>query len=135
MIPTRSLVNLNTPLELAIVNEIDRFSLAIDVIDRVPKLRTTGSHAKEKFRMSRSLVASTRTSMGSTNPKWSHGAGRSSAWARTASTNNSIVRFRIERSTNEMTLLRFELASTALGGFSARFIRRPANVMTRKSMS
>jgi len=42
--------NINTPLELAINNEIDRFSLAIDVIDRVPKLRTTGSHAKEKFR-------------------------------------------------------------------------------------
>jgi xylulose-5-phosphate/fructose-6-phosphate phosphoketolase len=42
--------NINTPLELAIENEIDRFSLAIDVIDRVPKLRATGSHAKEKFR-------------------------------------------------------------------------------------
>jgi phosphoketolase len=38
--------------------------------------------------MSRFLVASTRTSMGSTNPKWSHGAGRFSEWARTASTNN-----------------------------------------------
>jgi xylulose-5-phosphate/fructose-6-phosphate phosphoketolase len=42
--------NINTPLELAIENEIDRFTLAIDVIDRVPKLRATGSHAKEKFR-------------------------------------------------------------------------------------
>jgi xylulose-5-phosphate/fructose-6-phosphate phosphoketolase len=42
--------NINTPLELAINNEIDRFSLAIDVIDRVPKLRTTGAHAKERFR-------------------------------------------------------------------------------------
>jgi xylulose-5-phosphate/fructose-6-phosphate phosphoketolase len=42
--------NINTPMELAINNEIDRFSLAIDVIDRVPKLRTTGAHAKEKFR-------------------------------------------------------------------------------------
>lgn len=42
--------NINTPLELAINNEIDRFSLAIDAIDRVPKLREIGSHAKEKFR-------------------------------------------------------------------------------------
>jgi xylulose-5-phosphate/fructose-6-phosphate phosphoketolase len=42
--------NINTPMELAINNQIDRFSLAIDVIDRVPKLRTTGAHAKEKFR-------------------------------------------------------------------------------------
>jgi len=29
--------NINTPLELAMNNQIDRFSLAIDVIDRVPK--------------------------------------------------------------------------------------------------
>jgi len=42
--------NINTPMELAIENEIDRFTLAIDAIDRVPKLATKGSHAKEKFR-------------------------------------------------------------------------------------
>jgi xylulose-5-phosphate/fructose-6-phosphate phosphoketolase len=42
--------NINTPMELAIDNEIDRFTLAIDVIDRVPKLQATGSHAKERFR-------------------------------------------------------------------------------------
>ena len=42
--------NINTPMELAINNEIDRFTLAIDVIDRVPKLKTTGAHAKEKFK-------------------------------------------------------------------------------------
>jgi xylulose-5-phosphate/fructose-6-phosphate phosphoketolase len=42
--------NINTPLELAINNEIDRFSLACDVIDRVPRLRVAGAHAKEKLR-------------------------------------------------------------------------------------
>ena len=42
--------NINTPLELAIANEIDRFSLAIDVIDRVPRLRVAGAHVKEKLR-------------------------------------------------------------------------------------
>lgn len=42
--------NINTPLELAIENEIDRFTLAIDAIDRVPKLANIGAHAKEKFR-------------------------------------------------------------------------------------
>jgi xylulose-5-phosphate/fructose-6-phosphate phosphoketolase len=42
--------NINTPLELAIQNEIDRFTLAMDVIDRVPKLKVAGAHAKEKFR-------------------------------------------------------------------------------------
>jgi xylulose-5-phosphate/fructose-6-phosphate phosphoketolase len=42
--------NINTPLELAINNQTDRFSLAIDVIDRVPRLRVAGVHAKERFR-------------------------------------------------------------------------------------
>jgi len=42
--------NINTPLELAIQNQIDRFSLAIDVIDRVPALRSAGAHAKERYR-------------------------------------------------------------------------------------
>jgi xylulose-5-phosphate/fructose-6-phosphate phosphoketolase len=38
--------NINTPLELAIQNEIDRFSLAVDVIDREPRLAVIGAHAK-----------------------------------------------------------------------------------------
>ncbi|WP_088893339.1 phosphoketolase family protein [Leptolyngbya ohadii] len=42
--------NINTPLELAISNNIDRFSLAMDVIDRVPRLRVAGAHAKERFK-------------------------------------------------------------------------------------
>jgi xylulose-5-phosphate/fructose-6-phosphate phosphoketolase len=42
--------NINTPLELAISNEIDRFSLAIDVINRVPGLQVAGAHVKEKLR-------------------------------------------------------------------------------------
>jgi xylulose-5-phosphate/fructose-6-phosphate phosphoketolase len=39
--------NINTPLELAIRNQVDRFNLAIDVIDRVPKLQESGAHLKE----------------------------------------------------------------------------------------
>ena len=42
--------NINTPMELAMNNEIDRFSLAIDAIDRIPRLQKIGAHAKEKFR-------------------------------------------------------------------------------------
>jgi xylulose-5-phosphate/fructose-6-phosphate phosphoketolase len=42
--------NINTPLDLAIENQIDRFSLAIDVIDRVPSLEVAGAHAKEMLR-------------------------------------------------------------------------------------
>jgi xylulose-5-phosphate/fructose-6-phosphate phosphoketolase len=39
--------NINTPLELAILNQVDRFNQAIDVIDRVPKLQVTAAHTKE----------------------------------------------------------------------------------------
>ncbi|HEY0308524.1 MAG TPA: phosphoketolase family protein [Acidobacteriaceae bacterium] len=39
--------NINTPLELAIINQVDRFNLAIDVIDRVPRLHTSGAHVKD----------------------------------------------------------------------------------------
>jgi xylulose-5-phosphate/fructose-6-phosphate phosphoketolase len=42
--------NINTPLELAINNEIDRYSLAIDVINRVSRLQVAGAHVKEKLR-------------------------------------------------------------------------------------
>ncbi len=42
--------NINTPMELAMNNEIDRFTLAMDVINRVPRLMKIGGHAKEKFR-------------------------------------------------------------------------------------
>jgi xylulose-5-phosphate/fructose-6-phosphate phosphoketolase len=45
--------SINTPLELAIANDTDRFGLAIDVIDRVPRLRAIGSHTKEKLRNER----------------------------------------------------------------------------------
>lgn len=42
--------SINTPLELAMLNEIDRFSLAIDVIDRVPRLQVIGAHVKQQLR-------------------------------------------------------------------------------------
>ncbi|MDY0070183.1 MAG: phosphoketolase family protein [Porticoccaceae bacterium] len=42
--------SINTPLELAIANKVDRFSLAIDAIDRVARLRAGGAHVKEKLR-------------------------------------------------------------------------------------
>ncbi|MEO0535088.1 MAG: phosphoketolase family protein [Cyanobacteria bacterium P01_A01_bin.123] len=42
--------NINTPLELAINNQIDRFNLVIDVIDRVPKLGAAAGHVKERMK-------------------------------------------------------------------------------------
>jgi phosphoketolase len=41
--------NINTPLEMAFDNEIDRFSLAKVVIDRVLKLLVAGAHVKDKL--------------------------------------------------------------------------------------
>jgi len=42
--------NINTPLELAMNNQIDRFNLVIDVIDRVPGLGSRAAHIKERMR-------------------------------------------------------------------------------------
>jgi xylulose-5-phosphate/fructose-6-phosphate phosphoketolase len=39
--------NINTPLELAIRNQVDRFNLSIDVMDRVPRLQARGAHVKQ----------------------------------------------------------------------------------------
>ncbi|KAH8645861.1 XFP N-terminal domain-containing protein [Ilyonectria robusta] len=39
--------NIDTPLELAIRNQTDRFSLSIDAIDRMPKLHNRGAAARE----------------------------------------------------------------------------------------
>ena len=39
-----------TPFAMAVLNQVDRFHLAIDVIDRVPRLATIGAHAKQSLR-------------------------------------------------------------------------------------
>jgi xylulose-5-phosphate/fructose-6-phosphate phosphoketolase len=44
---TKEQGNINTPLELAIRNQTDRFSLAIDAIDRMPRFRVTGASVRE----------------------------------------------------------------------------------------
>ena len=42
--------NINTPLELAIINNVSRFNLAMDIIDRTPCLHGIGSHTQEWLR-------------------------------------------------------------------------------------
>ena len=42
--------NINTPLELKIINKVDRYSLTIAVIDAVPKLQACGAHLKERMK-------------------------------------------------------------------------------------
>ncbi|MGY2130310.1 phosphoketolase family protein [Blastococcus sp. SYSU DS0617] len=39
-----------TPFDMCVLNRLDRFDLAIDVIDRVPRLRTVGAHARDRLR-------------------------------------------------------------------------------------
>jgi xylulose-5-phosphate/fructose-6-phosphate phosphoketolase len=41
--------NINTPLELAIRNQVDRFNLTIDVVDRVASLQSRGAHLKSRM--------------------------------------------------------------------------------------
>ncbi|MDA8190985.1 phosphoketolase family protein [Acidiferrobacter thiooxydans] len=42
--------SINTPMQLAINNQVDRFNLVIDVIDRVPRLVSAGAHLKEHMK-------------------------------------------------------------------------------------
>ncbi|MFA5983451.1 MAG: phosphoketolase family protein [Methylococcaceae bacterium] len=64
--------NINTPLELAIRNEIDRFSLAIDVINRVPRLQIAGAHVKEKLRDAQIECSRYAYSHGVDNPEFAN---------------------------------------------------------------
>jgi xylulose-5-phosphate/fructose-6-phosphate phosphoketolase len=41
--------NINTPLELAIRNQTDRFTLAMDAIDRIPRLRVTAAGVRQEL--------------------------------------------------------------------------------------
>ncbi|MDM0000718.1 phosphoketolase family protein [Variovorax sp. J22P240] len=42
--------NINTPMELAILNQVDRFNLVIDVLDRVPRLQSRAAHLREDMK-------------------------------------------------------------------------------------
>ena len=39
-----------TPFDMCVLNQIDRFNLAMDVIDRVPRLHTVSAHARESLK-------------------------------------------------------------------------------------
>ena len=48
--------NINTPLELAIQNQTDRFSLVIDAIDRMPRFRVSAAGVREAM-LNRQIAA------------------------------------------------------------------------------
>jgi xylulose-5-phosphate/fructose-6-phosphate phosphoketolase len=68
--------SINTPLQLAINNQTDRFNLAIDVIDRVPRLeKIGGAHVKDwlKDQITESMDCATENGIDRdeiTNWKW-----------------------------------------------------------------
>jgi xylulose-5-phosphate/fructose-6-phosphate phosphoketolase len=39
-----------TPFDMTVLNQVDRFNLAMDVIDRVPRLQGTAGHARERLK-------------------------------------------------------------------------------------
>jgi XFP C-terminal domain len=39
-----------TPFDMTVLNDLDRFHLAMDVVDRVPRLRDIGAHFKQTLR-------------------------------------------------------------------------------------
>jgi xylulose-5-phosphate/fructose-6-phosphate phosphoketolase len=39
-----------TPFDMTVMNQMDRFNLAMDVIDRVPRLQAVAGHAREDLR-------------------------------------------------------------------------------------
>ena len=83
--------NINTPLELAINNEIDRFSLAIDVIDRVPSCSAIGAHAKERFRNMQIECRQLRL-----RARHRHAGGRPTGSGRTSTLSLKLIRFGTE---------------------------------------
>lgn len=69
--------NIDTPLELAIRNQTDRFSLAIDAVRRLPSLGNRGSHAIEALRNEQIKASAYSFEVGMDPPflkdwRWSH---------------------------------------------------------------
>jgi xylulose-5-phosphate/fructose-6-phosphate phosphoketolase len=60
--------NINTPLELAIQNQTDRFSLAIDAIDRMPRFQVTGAGVREAL-LNQQIAAKTHAHEIGIDPK------------------------------------------------------------------
>ena len=61
--------NINTPLDLAIQNQIDRFSLAMDVIDRVPRCSGSAATPRRSCATCRSSASSYAYEHGADKPE------------------------------------------------------------------
>lgn len=130
--------NINTPLELAINNEIDRFTLAIDVIDRVPSCKQWARTRKRSSGMSRWRVSDMHTNLGLTVPTSSSGGGRLNkerdhdrgepGWVSGLYAFETLVYFdrgEIIQGLSAGVLVGFVVGSIAFGLAAARFISQP----------
>jgi phosphoketolase len=57
---------MNTPFDMAILNNIDRFQLVCDVIDRVPQLGAKAGYVKQRCATNSSSIGGTSPSTGKT---------------------------------------------------------------------
>ena len=64
-----------TPFDMCVVNDLDRFHPAQDMIDRVPKLGERAAYGKQPFATSSSSTSSTLTNMATICPKSAAGRG------------------------------------------------------------
>lgn len=79
--------NIDTPLELAIRNQTDRFSLAMDAIDRIPALRNRGASARQTLQNEQIAARNMAFESGMDPPaltKWTW--QRDSLWKKAAET-------------------------------------------------
>ncbi len=66
-----------TPFDMVMLNDLDRYHLVIDVIDRVPFLQSTCAHrCASRWSTSGSRPASTPASTATTSPRCATGCGR-----------------------------------------------------------
>jgi hypothetical protein len=61
---------------MTVLNDLDRFHLVMDVIDRLPQTGDQGIYLKQQLKDKRSGTGSTSTSMASTCPRSATGDGK-----------------------------------------------------------
>ena len=65
-----------TPFDMVMLNDLDRFHLVIDVIDRVPGLASWAGHVRQLMTDKRITAAPTPASTARTRPRSPAGPGR-----------------------------------------------------------
>ena len=70
-----------TPFDIVMLNDLDRFHLVMDVIDRVPGLAADAAHLRQAMEDRRLKLARTRARTATTTRTSATGPGRSDAWA------------------------------------------------------